>query len=151
MKILRYVIVLTAMVAMSVSYTSCDRDVNPDVDAKENYWFDFKLTNPGSLNAAAQARFTELVDSVIFGGVYDDPDARTHYPMYCTESYARENFNKIVALPNSENDIVQKIMLPVSKIQNVRDFEVSMTLSKDSMKTVLATKVYKAAEVLTAE
>lgn len=148
MKILRYVLVLTAMVAMTVSYTSCDKDIDPEVDAKQNYWFDFKLTNPGSLNADAQARFTVLVDSVIFGEVYDDPDAKTHYPMYCSEAYARENFNKIVALPNAESDIVQKIMLPVSKIQNVRDFEVTMTLSKDSMKTVLASKVYKAAEVL---
>ena len=148
MKILRYVLVLTAMVAMTVSYTSCDKDIDPEVDAKQNYWFDFKLTNPGSLNADAQARFTVLVDSVIFGEVYDDPIAKTHYPMYCSEAYARENFNKIVALPNAESDIVQKIMLPVSKIQNVRDFEVTMTLSKDSMKTVLASKVYKAAEVL---
>ena len=146
MKNLRYVVVLMAMVAMSVSYTSCSKDIEPDVDAKENFWFDFKLSNPGSLNEAAQTRFTELVDSVIYGS-----KGATHYPIYNTESYARENFNKIVALPNSENDIVQKIMLPVSKIQNVRDFEVSMTLSKDSMKTVLATKVYKAAEVLTAE
>lgn len=148
MKILRYVLMLTAMVAMSVSYTSCDKDIDPDVDAKQNYWFDFKLTNPGSLNAAAQARFTVLVDSVIFGEVYDDPVARTHYPLYCSESYARENFNKIVSLPNSESDIVQKIMLPVSQIQNVRDFEVTMTLSKDSMNTVLASKVYRASEVL---
>ena len=148
MKILRYVLVLTAMVAMSASYMSCSKDIDPEVDAKQNYWFDFKLSNPGSLNDEAQAKFTELVDEVIFGNAYDDPDARTHYPLYCSEDYARMNFNKVAALPNSESDIVQKIMKPVSQIQNVRDFEVTMTLSKDSMKTVLATKVYKAAEVL---
>ena len=64
MKNLRYVVVLMAMVAMSVSYTSCSKDIEPDVDAKENFWFDFKLSNPGSLNATAQARFTALVDSM---------------------------------------------------------------------------------------
>ena len=148
MKNLRYVIVLMAMVAVSVSYTSCSKDIEPEIEAKENFWFDFKLSNPGSLNTAAQTRFTELVDSVIFGGVYDNPVTKTHYPIYNTEAYARANFDKIVALPNSESDIVQKIMLPVSKIQNVKDFEVTMTLSKDSMNTVLATKVYKAQEVL---
>ena len=148
MKNLRYVIVLMAMGAVSMSYTSCSKDIDPEVDAKENFWFDFKLSNPGSLNTAAQARFPALVDSVIFGDVYDNPETRTHYPIYNTEAYARENFNKIVALPNSESDIVQKIMLPVSRIQNVKDFEVTMTLSKDSMNTVLATKVYKAQEVL---
>ena len=148
MKNLRYVIVLMAMVAVSMSYTSCSKDIDPEIDAKENFWFDFKLSNPGSLNTVAQTRFTELVDSVIFGNAYDDPIAKTHYPIYNTESYARANFNKIVALPNSENDIVQKIMLPVSRIQNVKDFEVTMTLSKDSMNTVLATKVYRAQEVL---
>ena len=148
MKVLRYVIVLTAMVAMSVGYTSCDKDIDPKVDAKQNYWFDFQLTNPGSLNTVAQTRFTELVDSVIFGNAYDNPYTKTHFPIYSTESYARENFNKIVSLPNSESDIVQKIMLPVSQIQNVRDFEVTMTLSKDSMNTVLASKVYRASEVL---
>lgn len=148
MKNLRYVIVLMAMVAVSVSYTSCSKDIDPEIDAKENFWFDFKLSNPGSLNTVAQTRFTELVDSVIFGNAYDDPIAKTHYPIYNTEAYARANFDKIVALPNNENDIVQKIMLPVSRIQNVKDFEVTMTLSKDSMNTVLATKVYRAQEVL---
>lgn len=143
MKILKYVFVLMVVAAMSASYTSCSKDVDPDVDAKENFWFDFSLTNPGSLNAAAQARFTDLVDSVIYGS-----KGATHYPIYSTESYARENFNKVASLPNEESDIVQKIMLPVSRIQNVRDFEVTMTLSKDSTRTTLATKVYKAQEVL---
>ena len=74
MKNLRYVIVLMAMVAVSLSYTSCSKDIDPEVEAKENFWFDFKLSNPGSLNATAQARFTALVDSVIFGDVYDNTD-----------------------------------------------------------------------------
>lgn len=145
MKILRYVIVLMAVVSMSVSLTSCDKDVDPKVDAKQNYWIDVQLSKAGSLSEAAQIRFEELRDTIIYG----DKNIRViEHPMYCTEDYARTNFNKVIAVPNSESDLVQKIMLPVAKIQKVKDFEVTMTLTKDSMNTVLDSHVFRASEVL---
>jgi hypothetical protein len=59
-------------------------------------------------------------------------------------------------VPANESDIVQKIMKPTSAFDGIqdktgaikKDFVVTMTLSKDSMRTVLATKEWKAAEVL---
>ena len=145
MKILRYVIVLMAVVSMSVSLTSCDKDVDPKVDAKQNYWIDVQLSKAGSLSEAAQIRFEELRDTIIYG----DKNIRViEHPMYCTEDYARTNFNNVIAIPNDQSDIVQKIMLPVAKIQKVKDFEVTMTLTKDSMNTVLDSHVSRASEVL---
>jgi hypothetical protein len=72
--------------------------------------------------------------------------------MYVELDYAMKSFNSVAALPNAENDIVQKVMLPTSLFDDAknpkRDFAVTMTLSKDSMRTVLATKVWNASEVL---
>lgn len=146
MKIFKYVTIALAALTMTVAFNSCDKEVDPDVDAKENFWFDFQLTNTGSLNEASQTRFAELVDSVIYG-----EKGAIHYPMYCTKDYAVNNFNKIVALPNDKSDIVQKIMLPVAKIQKVRDFEMTMSLKKDQQETIVTSKVFKASEVLANE
>jgi hypothetical protein len=70
--------------------------------------------------------------------------------MYVTKEYAMDNFNKVVALPNSESDLVQKVMKPTSVFggANVRDFVVTMSLSTDSMKTTIATHDFRAADVL---
>ena len=157
MKIYKYVTVLLAVVAMSATFFSCDRDNditgNPMADhtqgGKQDYWIDFTLSNPGSLSEAAQARFVELKDTTIYG---EKLIKIIEHPMYVTQDYAMTNFNKVAALPAAENDIVQKIMLPTSLFDDAKnpkkDFSVTMTLSKDSMKTVLATKVWNAAEVL---
>ena len=114
---------------------------------KQDYWIDFTLSNPGSLSAAAQARFVELKDTTIYG---EKLIKVIEHPMYVTLDYATNNFNKVAALSNEENDIVQKVMKPISLFDGVqkKDFDVTMTLSKDSMRTVLATKVWKASEVL---
>jgi len=144
MKKLKYIFIVLAVVAMGMTYASCSKDADPEVDAKDYYLIEFTLSNPGSLNAAAQTRFSELVDTIFWG----DKGA-THYPMYVSEARARENFEALAALPNSEADIVQKVMLPVSKIQNVRDFVVTMSLLQgDTTKTELESKLYRASEVL---
>lgn len=157
MKIFKYVTVLLAAVAMTVMFESCDKDSditgnpmadhNTSVDGKQDFWIDFSLSNPGSLSQAAQARFIELRDTTIYG---EKLIKIIEHPMYCTQDYAMDNFNKVINLPNDKSDLVQKVMLPTSQFggANVRDFEVTMTLSKDSMKTTLATHVFKAAEVL---
>lgn len=147
MKILKYVAVLLAVVAMSASFASCDKEVDPKVDAKQNYWIDLTLSNPGSLSTAAQARFVELKDTTIYG---EKNIKIMEHPLYCTQDYALQNFNTVIAVPNAESDIVQKIMLPTSQYDgsSKRDFEVTLTLSKDSMQTVIASKVFRAAEVL---
>lgn len=157
MKIYKYVTVLLAVLAMSATFFSCDRDNDITGDPmadhtqgdKQDYWIDFTLSNPGSLSAAAQARFVELKDTTIYG---EKLIKVIEHPMYVTLDYATNNFNKVAALSNEENDIVQKVMLPTSLFDDAknpkRDFSVTMTLSKDSMRTVLATKVWNASEVL---
>jgi hypothetical protein len=157
MKIYKFVTVLVAVLAMSATFFSCDRDNditgNPMADHtqgdKQDYWIDFTLSNAGSLSAAAQARFVELKDTTIYG---EKLIKVIEHPMYESLDYVMNNFNRVAALPNAENDIVQKVMLPTSLFDDAknpkRDFAVTMTLSKDSMRTVLATKVWNASEVL---
>lgn len=155
MKIYKFVTVLVAVLAMSATFFSCDRDNDITGDPmadhtqgdKQDYWIDFTLSNPGSLSAAAQARFVELKDTTIYG---EKLIKVIEHPMYVTLDYATNNFNKVAALSAEENDIVQKVMLPISLFDGAqkKDFDVTMTLSKDSMRTVLATKVWKASEVL---
>lgn len=161
MKIFKYVSVFVAFAAMSLTFISCDRDNditgNPMADHtngdKQDYWIDFTLSNPGSLSAAAQARFVELKDTTIYG---DKLIKVIEHPMYETLDYVMKKFNAVAAGPANESDIVQKIMKPTSAYDGIqdktgaikKDFVVTMTLSKDSMRTVLATKEWKAAEVL---
>ena len=161
MKIFKYISVFVAFAAMSLTFISCDRDNditgNPMADHtngdKQDYWIDFTLSNPGSLSAAAQARFVELKDTTIYG---DKLIKVIEHPMYETLDYVMKNFNAVAAVPANESDIVQKIMKPTSAFDGIqdktgaikKDFVVTMTLSKDSMRTVLATKEWKAAEVL---
>ena len=161
MKIYKFVTVLVAVLAMSATFFSCDRDNDITGDPmadhtqgdKQDYWIDFTLSNPGSLTKEAQARFVELKDTTIYGEKLIKP---IEHPMYVTLDYAMNNFNKVAALTAAENDIVQKVMKPTAAFDGIadksgiikKDFAVTMTLSKDSMRTVLATKVWKASEVL---
>ena len=157
MKVLRYLIVLVAMTAVSTTFFSCDRenditgnpvvDPNEEVDGKRMYWIDFQLSNAGSLSQAAQDRFIELRDTVIYG---EKGIKIIEHPMYVTRDYAMTNFNKVVDLPSSESDLVQKVMKPTSVYggTDVRDFVVTMSLSIDSMKTVIASHEFRAADVL---
>lgn len=157
MKIYKYVTVLLAVLAMSATFFSCDRDndisgtpmADHNLGDKQDYWIDFQLSNPGSLSEAAQARFVELKDTTIYG---EKLIKVIEHPIYESLDYVMNNFNKVSNLSNEENDIVQKVMKPTSVFDDVKnpkkDFVVTMVLSKDSMRTVLATKEWKAAEVL---
>lgn len=159
MKIFKYVSVLLAVVAMSATFFSCDRDndieapavvdPNAEVNGKTMYWIDFTLSNPGSLSEAAQNRFVELRDTTIYG---DKGIKIIEHPMYVTADYAKTNFNAVAAVANAESDIVQKIMIPTAQVDTPAvhlDFAVTMTLSKDSMRTTIATHTWNAAEILT--
>ena len=146
MKVYKYLTVLLAFAAMSATFISCDKDVDPDVDAKQNYWIDFTLSSAGSLSNAAQSRFIELRDTTIYG---EKGIKIIEHPMYCTLDYAQNNFNAVAALANEDNDIVQKIMIPTFCVDTIggvchNDFVVTMTLSKDSMNTVIATHSWSA-------
>jgi len=145
MKKLQYVIALLAIISMGFSITSCDKEVNPDVDAKQNYWIDFQLSNAGSLSQEAQKKFIVYRDSVIYNAYNVNV---IEHGMYCTEEYAMKNFNAVAAIPASENDVVQKIMVPTAKFGNTNNFDVTMTLSKDSMNTVIATKTWRGTECI---
>ena len=126
---------------------------NHEQGDKQDFWIDFTLSNPGSLSVAAQARFVELKDSTIYG---EKNIKVIEHPMYVTQEYAMNSFNSVAALPNEENDIVQKVMIPIAAFDGLadksyikkKDFSVTMILSKDSMKTVLATKIWNASEVI---
>lgn len=154
MKIFKYVSVFVALAAMSLTFMSCDRDNditgNPMADhnkgSKQDYWIDFQLSSPGSLTPAAQARFVELKDTTIYG---EKLIKVIEHPIYETQEYVMNNFNKVSSIPNEESDIVQKIMIPTFCVDTIGgvchdDFIVTMTLSKDSMKTVLATYSWNA-------
>ncbi len=162
MKINKYVTVFLAVAAMASTFISCNKDHditgNPmadhtqSIDGKQDYWIEFSLSNPGSLTPQAQTTFNNKIVEVIYP---DDWAAGTReikpieHPMYVTEDYAYTNFNKVAALSNEENDIVQKVMIPTFCVDTVGgichdDFEVTMTLSKDSMRTVLSSYKWSA-------
>ena len=129
-------------------------DHNQEVNGKQDYWFTFELSNPGSLSQEAQTEFTQKIVEVIYPedwakGVLEIKFIE--HPMYVTEDYAINNFNAVVAVPNSESDLVQKIMLPVAKLGKTKSFDVTMTLSRDSMRTTLASHVFRGDEVLANE
>lgn len=164
MKIYKYVTVLFAVAAMSCTFISCDKDNditgdpmadhNQEVNGKQDYWFSFELSNPGSLSEEAKTVFTQKIVEVI----YPEDWAKgvreikfIEHPVYETKDYVMRNFDAVVALPNSESDLVQKIMLPVAKVGKTKSFDVTMTLSKDSMRTTLASHVFRGDEVLAAE
>lgn len=145
-----------AMAALSTAFVSCDKDGDitgqpladhsQNIGGKQDFWIDFTLSSAGSLTQKAQDRFVELRDTTIYG---EKGIKIIEHPMYVTEDYARNNFNAVAALSNEENDIVQKVMIPTFCVDTVggichNDFVVTMTLSKDSMRTVLATHSWNA-------
>ncbi|MBQ7420104.1 MAG: hypothetical protein IJV17_05100 [Prevotella sp.] len=153
MKIFKFATVLLAMMAMTATFSSCSKDVDErvadELEAKQNFWMEVTLSNPGSLNAAAQSKFIELFNLKIYN-VENKLDELICNPLYCTQDYATNNWNRLLNLPDEDNNIIQDVMKPVAKIQGVRDFEVTVTFSKDEKQTILGTKVYRAAEVISA-
>lgn len=153
MKVFKYVTVLLAVAAMSATFFSCNRenDITGDPFGGEHYWIDFTLSNPGSLSQAAQDRFVELRDTIIYG---EKGIKIMEHPMTCTEQYAKTNFEAVAAVANAESDIVQKIMIPTFCVDTPavhNDFVVTMTLSKDSMRTVIATHTWNASSTFDAQ
>ena len=151
MKIFKYAIALFAIVAMTASVSSCSKDVDDrmadKVEAKQNFWMEFSLSNPGSLDAEYQTEFIRLFNLEIYG-IENKLDALTCNPLYVTEDYARANWDKLVNLPNKDNDVITKVMKPIAESTGVKDFEVTVVFSKDEKQTILGTMVYRAAEVL---
>lgn len=151
MKIFKYAIALFAIVAMTASVSSCSKDVDErmadKVEAKQNFWMEFSLSNPGSLDATAQTEFIKLFNKEIYG-IENKVNEITCNPLYVTEDYARANWDKLVNLPNKDNDVIQKVMKPIAESTGVKDFEVTVVFSKDEKQTLLGTMVYRAAEVL---
>jgi len=158
MKIYKYLTVFLAFVAMSATFISCDRDNDitgdPFADHTQgdvqDYWISFELT-PGSLTQEEIAFYNATLAEQIYP---DDYAAGTReikfieHPMYVTEEYARNNFNRVKSIPASENDIVQKVMVAVAKKAKKKDFDVTMKLSKNNMETVLDTYVFAGSQVL---
>lgn len=127
MKIFKYVIALIAAFAMTFSFSSCSRELDPDNpnDGKSWYRCDIVLDNPGSLSEADQTVFANTVDVTI--GL-DKNEA--HPYTFCKKDYMETNFNNIVALDASKNDIIQKIIIPVAQQTGVKDFTVKFVLQE---------------------
>jgi len=142
MKNLKYIVALMLMLTMGFSYTSCDKDVDPAGPSLTSYTTDVVLSDPGSLSAAAQTHFTGLVDSTLW---WNSTGLKVvHSSLRCTESYALQNFNAMIGVEDSENDIIQKIIVPMIDEYGVRDFAVTCKLTQDSTQNVIASKVYYA-------
>lgn len=160
MKIFKFIAVVLTIVAMSSTFVSCNRDNditgNPfadhgqEVDGKQDYWISFEL-NSTSLSSEAIAFYNATLAEQIYPDDYA-AGAREikfiEHPMYVTEEYARNNFNKVKNIPAAENDFVQKVMVPVAQFAKTKDFDVVMTLSKDNMTTVLDSYTFRGQEVL---
>ena len=111
------------------SYSEKVAAINKSIDEKTGAGSDF----------LGWANYPETYDKEEFARIQKDAE------------YVRKNFNAVKAIPAAQSDIVQKIMVPTAKIQKVRDFAVTMTLSRDSMKTVLDTYTWNASEVIDAD
>ncbi len=160
MKIFKFITVVLTIVAMSSTFVSCSRDNditgNPfvdhgqEIDGKQDYWISFELKS-ASLSSEAIAFYNATLAEQIYP---DDYAAGTReikfieHPMYVTEEYARNNFNRVKNIPAAENDLVQKVMVPVALFAKTKDFEIVMTLSKNNMETVLDTYTFRGQEVL---
>ena len=161
MKILKYAIALFAIVAMTASVSSCSKDVDDrmadKVEAKQNFWMEFSISNPGSLPSTTVTykkltysgiEYFNILFNLEIYGIENKVNELTCNPLYVTEDYARANWDKLVNLPNKDNDVIQKVMKPVAEETGVKDFEVTVVFSKDEKQTILGTMVYRAAEVL---
>lgn len=130
MKILKYVAAAVAAVAMTFSFSSCSRDLDPDVDAKGWYRCEITLANAGSLSEEGQQAFSDAVDAA-----YGIDKGTAHPFSYVTKAYMQNAFNTIVALPASESDIIQKVIIPVAQSQGVKDFTVKFALQEQKTTT----------------
>lgn len=127
MKILKYVAAVITLIAMTFSFSSCSRELDPDNpnDGKSWYRCDIVLDNPGSLSEADQTVFANTVDVTI--GLEKN---EAHPYTFCHKDYMETNFNNIVALDASKNDIIQKIIIPVAQQTGVKDFTVKFVLQE---------------------
>ncbi len=130
MKILKYVTAACAAVAMMLSFSSCDRELDPEVDAMGWYRCEISLASQGSLSADGVAAFEDAVNEAI--GL---DHGATHSFTHCTKAYMEKNYNAIVALPNSENDIFTEIIASVVESQGVNDFTVKFALEEQVSST----------------
>lgn len=158
MKIFKFLTVLLTLAAMSTVFVSCNRDNDITGDPfadhtqgeKQDYWISFEL-NPGSLTEEEIAFYNSTFAEQIFPDDYAAGAREINFiehPMYVTEEYARNNFNKVKAIPAADNDIVQKVMVPVAMKARAKNFDVTMKLSKNNMETVLDTYVFRGEVVL---
>lgn len=154
MKILKYVAAVITLIAMTFSFSSCSRELDPDNpnDGKSWYRCDIVLDNAGSLTEEQQTLFSNTVDVTI--GL----DKNEAHPFtFCQKNYMQTNFNAIAATEASKNDIIQKIIVPVANKTGVKDFTVKLVLqhkttitnsegqSEDKVED-LQTIVYKASD-----
>lgn len=148
MKIFKFLAAVLALVAMTFSFSSCSRELNPDDPNEGKGWYrcEVAVDNAGSLSDEQKTLLSNTIDETM--GL----DANATHPFtYCHQDYMETNYNKIVALSASESDIIQKIIIPVAKSTGVKDFSVKFVLQKrngtadDSEVTDLKSVSYTAA------
>ncbi len=130
MKILKYATAAFAAVAMMISFSSCSRDLDPEVDAKGWYRCEVSLASQGSLSAEGVEAFEDAVNEA-----YGLDHGATHSFTNCSKASMENVFNKTVALPNSKNEIFTKIIASVVASQGVSDFTVKFALEEQTSST----------------
>ena len=154
MKIFKFVAAVIALIAMTFSFSSCSRELDPDNpnDGKGWYRCEIAIDHAGSLTEEQQTLLSNTIDVTI--GL-DKNEA--HPYTFIHEADMRTNYNKIVALSASENDIIQKIIVPVANTTGVKDFTVKFVFQHKTSVTNsegqtedkvddLQTVVYKASD-----
>lgn len=133
MKITKYLAAMIPALAMVFSFSSCSKDVDPEVDAKANYLFEFTI-QPGSLSEEAQIALQDTIDSKIWGGV-----GATHYPLYSTKEYAVQSYNLAVA---DDAYMLNEIVNPLADEFNVLDFSIKLRVLDKDNNEIIGGKTY---------
>lgn len=133
MKICKYLAALLPALAMVFSFSSCSKDVDPEVEQKANYTFIFKL-EPGSMSAEAQQTLNDSIDSKIYGSV-----GAPHNALYTTKEYAIKSYTLATA---TDEYMLDEIVNPIADKFNVLDFSLSLSVVDEAGNEVIGGKTY---------
>ncbi len=124
---MKYISAVFAVVVMVLSFCSCSRELEPEVDSKGWYRCEVSLASQGSLTTEGVAAFEDAVNDA-----YGLTHGATHYFTHCTLEYMENAYNTTVALPNDKNEIFTKIISSVVESQGVSDFTVKFALEEQT-------------------
>lgn len=133
MKICKYLAALLPALAMVFSFSSCSKEVDPDVDEKANYTFIFKI-DPGSLSEEQLQTLNDSIDSKIYGSV-----GAPHNALYSTKEYAVKSYTLATA---SDDFMLDEIVNPIADEFNVLDFAINLSVNDEDGNEIIGGKKY---------